>query len=293
MTNQELKEYVKLAYEMEQEVFLQKEAIKRAEQKYTDLSKGLPKPVSQASFGEALANGFNLSGALIGLALFFSFLALIFQNTKAIFVFALLIVLCLLGIPVGIIFSFIDDYSKRQKHSQNMVEYQNALERQGAEKNALTVQITEWKRLCEKSESNLKKLYSYNVIYPKYQNLIAVSSFYDYLYSGSCSTLEGPHGAYNKFDVEVRLDKIITKMDVIIQQLNTIQTNQFMLYQAINNSNKTIDNLSRALDSGLSRLGNGISNLSKQSEIAAYEAERTRKELEYRNRMDRIYHRWY
>ena len=70
-----------------------------------------------------------------------------------------------------------------------------------------------------KAESLLKqfldtrqKLYSCNIIFTKYQNIVALTSFYKYLDSGRCDKLEGSYGAYNLYEREIRDDLIITKL---------------------------------------------------------------------------------
>lgn len=48
--------------------------------------------------------------------------------------------------------------------------------------------------------NNLTNVYSANIIYKKYQTVEACAAIFDYLESGRCYTLEGPYGAYNKYD---------------------------------------------------------------------------------------------
>lgn len=85
--------------------------------------------------------------------------------------------------------------------------------------------------------NTLNEIYSSNVIYPKYQhNFVAIASMYEYFESGRCSTLGE---AYNKFEEELRLNIIISKLDIIIKKLDEIKQNQYMIYDAITTSNKT------------------------------------------------------
>ena len=78
-------------------------------------------------------------------------------------------------------------------------------------------------------------MYSLDVIFPKYRNIIAVSSFYEYLLSGRCDKLEG---AYNIFESELRMNLIINKIDDVIKHLEKIEQHQYMLYSAIQENNK-------------------------------------------------------
>lgn len=106
-------------------------------------------------------------------------------------------------------------------------------------------QLREINELYSNTENVLKNYYSKNIVYEKYQNLIAISSFYEYLKSGICSELGGHEGCYNKFDTEIRLNMIIGKLDQVIDKLDQIEENQRMLYEAIqtaNNQSKRIGN---------------------------------------------------
>ena len=107
-------------------------------------------------------------------------------------------------------------------------------------------------------QATLEKMYLLGIIYPKYHNIIALSSIYEYIDSGRCDKLEGHDGAYNTYELEVRLDKIITKMDVIISKLDQIMTNQYYLYVAIKELQPKIDEIADAI----------IKNTEKLDEIA-------------------------
>lgn len=88
------------------------------------------------------------------------------------------------------------------------------------------------KPLAETQEV-LKNLYSADVIYPKYRNLPALTSIYEYLITGRCEELTGPHGAYNLYEDEVRKDMIISQMNQVIQNLEQIKANQYKLYEEV------------------------------------------------------------
>lgn len=102
-------------------------------------------------------------------------------------------------------------------------------------------------RILEETKETLKIFYSRDIIYPKYQNMIAVSSFNDYLKSGVCTELEGHEGCYNKFDVEIRLDTIINKMEDVLSNLELIRNNQHTLYIEVVKCNEKLDDLSHGI----------------------------------------------
>lgn len=87
------------------------------------------------------------------------------------------------------------------------------------------------------------KLYSLDIIYGKYRNLVAVSQFVDYLESGRCTKLTGPDGAYNLFESEMKQNIIIESLETINQNLGTIMQNQYMLYSALQENNRILSRI--------------------------------------------------
>lgn len=81
--------------------------------------------------------------------------------------------------------------------------------------------------------AKLKKHYSAGLIYPKYQNFVAVAQIYEYLDSGRCDSLVGANGAYNLFEQEMRANTIIVQLDQIYSKLEEIRQLQISIYQAV------------------------------------------------------------
>lgn len=115
-------------------------------------------------------------------------------------------------------------------------------------------EISEGEKLLESIIAARNELYSYNVIYPKYRNLIALSSFYDYLMAGRCNALAGTDGAYNLYESESRADLIITKLSDVLTSLDRIQENQYMLYQQMSEVNNGVQSLNESMTSVVSSL---------------------------------------
>ncbi len=111
-------------------------------------------------------------------------------------------------------------------------------------KNEIINQIEEARKYYNTTMETLDRLYMVGIIYEKYRNMVAVGMFCEYFDSGRCSTLEGHEGAYNIFENEIRQNIIISKLDVIITELEKIEQNQYMIYQAIQDSNKKIREVS-------------------------------------------------
>lgn len=123
--------------------------------------------------------------------------------------------------------------------------------------------------------------YQMNIIAPKYQhNLIAISSFHEYLTLERTHSLTfnpGDSGAYNIYENELRLNVIIGKLDDIIDRLDQIKSNQYSLYQAIQSSNRTSNQILQAARQSSQRL-EAIEN---NSVISAYNSVLTESNTRY------------
>lgn len=179
----------------------------------------------------------------------------------------------------------------------------------------LQKQMETVKEKLAESEEHMQKIYAKNIVFPKYRNLVMICSLYEYICSGRCAELEGHEGAYNILEAEIRLDRIISKLDVIITNLEQIKTNQFMLYTEVQQCNRklngimaSINNIKEMFMSAMDKvtasitdfhisalqqnaelkaqLNAHIAELQKTSALATYHAERTQKELAYMNRMN-------
>ena len=98
------------------------------------------------------------------------------------------------------------------------------------------------------TQSLLQEYYSKNILYGAYQNITAVCSIYEYLKSGKCSQLQGHEGAYVLYDHERRLDRIVEGLDRISVQLEQIKHNQFMMYSAFQEANRTLTHIENELN---------------------------------------------
>lgn len=120
------------------------------------------------------------------------------------------------------------------------------------------------------------ELYSYDVIFGKYRDPVALATFYEYLMAGRVESLTGPHGAYNLYESEVRANLIISKLDTVISSLDQIKGNQYTIYSSIQTVNMSLMQLnqtaSKAADS-LRDMGGSLQQLSRNSERVAHNAE--------------------
>ena len=110
------------------------------------------------------------------------------------------------------------------------------------------------------------QLYSTGIVFSKYHNLLAISSFYEYLMSGRCNSLEGSGGAYNIYEDEIRANQIITQLSEVIDSLETIKSNQYMIYSQIRSVNTGLE----TLNSKLSKVMDTMDSIKCTNEITAY-----------------------
>ena len=130
------------------------------------------------------------------------------------------------------------------------------------------------KQQLDETKNILHKMYNKAIIFPKYRNFTAVSSFYEYIDSGRCTRLDGHEGAYNIFENEIRQNIIIQKLDEAVRMLKKIEQNQYMLYDAIRDTNRVISNLGQNLDSALNQIDTKMDAVVENTYISSYNSQR-------------------
>lgn len=198
-------------------------------------------------------------------------------------------------------------HTQMANHHAIIIENQHKRQQDEADRNAKVIFLQNQQKEVEKglaeSESRLQRIYEKNIIFPKYRNLVMVCSLYEYICAGRCTELEGHEGAYNILEAEIRLDRIISQLDLVVTNLEQIKRNQFMLYSAVQESNQRLNQIAGAIgdmsasldgiysstfqiNENAAQLNAHITELQKNSALTAYHAERAQKELAYMNRMD-------
>lgn len=99
----------------------------------------------------------------------------------------------------------------------------------------------------EESRQLLQRYYASDIIYPKYCTLPALTSIYEYFVTGRCTELTGPHGAYNLYEDELRKDTVISQLNTVIENLEQIRHNQYMLYQQVKSINENTQTIATEL----------------------------------------------
>ena len=115
----------------------------------------------------------------------------------------------------------------------------------------LEKEISEAERLLKEVFAARNTLYAYNVVFPKYRNIVALSTFCEYLMTGRCESLEGVNGAYNLYESECRTDMIISQLSMVIESLEQVKHNQYMIYSELQNIRSDLADLNCTMNAAL------------------------------------------
>ena len=144
------------------------------------------------------------------------------------------------------------------------------------EKRMLSAEIEQAKKTLGDLVKAKNELYSTNVIFGKYRDIVALTSFYEYLVAGRCDSLEGKDGAYNIYESEIRTNQIIPQLNDVMDSLEQIKNGQYMVYSTIKGVYSNLEQLNTKTEAALiamDQMQDDISQISKQSEVIAYNTE--------------------
>lgn len=115
-------------------------------------------------------------------------------------------------------------------------------------------EISDAEELLTKLVECRANLYGYDIIFGKYHNLIAASTFYEYLATGRCTGLTGADGAYNLFEAECKANQIIGQLSQVIVSLEQIKESQYTIYTELQKVNSNLDRLNNTMSAALKSL---------------------------------------
>ena len=177
----------------------------------------------------------------------------------------------MISVIFGLLIGLIPFAVSRSLYSKAMSEYNATVNndnqrviKENEQKLQLENQLTFTKRNIDELTNSLNKLYSLDIIHPKYR--ITVIRLLEYFDSGRCTALTGTGGAYNKYEKEIRQDAIISKLDTAINCLYQIRDTQYMLYESLEDC---LDELG-AITTQNDKLISTNQDISQNSAIAAY-----------------------
>lgn len=136
-----------------------------------------------------------------------------------------------------------------------------------------TMAVRRLDAFLEETKDLLEKLYAADVIFPKYRNMVAMCTMYEYFASGRCTELTGPNGAYNLYEQELRQNLIINQLENINANLEQVKQNQYILYQGIMETNRALQTIS----GDVKQLVNAAEVVAESSRITAFYSEVTAK----------------
>ena len=101
----------------------------------------------------------------------------------------------------------------------------------------------------------IDELNSFNIVYKKYRDFYVLCILYEYFLSGRVTELGGADGAYNLYESELKTDKILNKLDLIDERLETIisklddiKESQVVLYEAMKEADQGIQKLNDSME---------------------------------------------
>lgn len=142
----------------------------------------------------------------------------------------------------------------------------------------LTLEKEQAEQLMKNLIEARHKLLSANIIFPKYRNIVAYTTMYEYFVTGRCDSLEGPTGAYNLYESEVRANMIISQLSTVISSLEKIKDNQYMLYNELQNVNRQLDSLNSTtanMANMMASMQGDIATIADNSDAIAYNTAKT------------------
>lgn len=125
------------------------------------------------------------------------------------------------------------------------------------------------KGIKSKVAATLKELYNLRIngvlcLHPNYQGLIPISIIYGYFDTGRCSQLQGHEGAYNLYEDEKMKGMIISKLDIVSQQLGELNNAMVYVGKAIEECNERLSDLESTSERMISSVNSMNSNISNQ-----------------------------
>ena len=235
MQEKELNKYIKGVYELESRVYKQQKLIQYIENEIKSLSdyeykerfktNKLVKEIRFYIYGVS----FSL-GPILGIMISF----IINKQTVQLIDLVIWIIVCTLSLYAVLRWFYRVEIMIIKRNQKTDIQNNLDLEQ-------LSLFHYNLKLAYIKTTITLKEYYNNEIIIPKYQNLIAISSFYDYFSSNRCTELIGIDGAYQIFENEK--DNLITDIDVIKLNLEQLKLKQKKLYKVIIETNKLIKEL--------------------------------------------------
>lgn len=168
------------------------------------------------------------------------------------------------------------NYNEAVKADEKRVEYELRV------KADIQLQIKQVQAELYRTRDALTSAYAVGVIHPDYRKIVAVCSLYDYLDKGICNKLTGRDGAYAFYEEELRFQRILDKLDVIIEKLDEIIANQHQIASLIKEGNAAISRIEQQNN----RMSATMNSINENSAVTAYNSQCAAKSLSVMESID-------
>lgn len=138
-----------------------------------------------------------------------------------------------------------------EKNRKIAIQNAHIIEKSKNQLQHIEPQLKKVEKLYKQTTAILENYYNEDIIFEKYRSLVPVCMFYEYLTSGKCRELEGPDGAYILYENELRSGIILGKLDEIIDNLDSIENNQYILAASLKKANQQISQLRNLIETGM------------------------------------------
>ena len=149
----------------------------------------------------------------------------------------------------------------------------------------LESEIEQTENLLQNIYKARNEMYAANIVFGKYRDIVALATIYEYLESGRCTVLDGPTGAYNLYESEIRANLIIHKLSEIENSLSKIERSQYMICSKLTEMNSTLKSIDKTMQSAYSAISTieantnsmktYMENISKIRDVIAHNTEVT------------------
>lgn len=108
---------------------------------------------------------------------------------------------------------------------------------------------------------------------PKYQNIVAITTFDSYLTTRRCTELDGYMGVFNVYEQDRQFGLIMTKMDTIIDKLDTISAYQSTLISLAKQTNREIAALTDLVDNRTQKISSQLDRIEDNTYLSQHYGE--------------------
>ncbi len=142
-----------------------------------------------------------------------------------------------------------------REYEERTAAHYKAVEAAHATTAMIDLAIQKQKNIQIQARTQLERLYAQEIIYPSFQNLIAVYQIREYLKMGICEVLDGPNGAYSQYMNDVRTARICDSIHDLKRSLTfAIHGLQSTLINELQLVDDNLNSIRREINSNMSQL---------------------------------------